>query len=36
LAAQVALGALTREAAVERYRRGRQADLSFDFAGEEE
>jgi hypothetical protein len=36
LAAQVALGALTLEAAVERYRRGRQADLYFDFAGEEE
>jgi hypothetical protein len=36
LAEQVALGAVSLEAAVERYRRGRQADLGMDFAREEE
>jgi len=36
LAEEVALGAISVEAAVERYRRGRQADLSQDFAREEE
>lgn len=36
LAEQVALGAISLEAAVERYRRGRQADLQVDYPGEEE
>ncbi len=36
LAEQVAVGAISLEAAVERYRRGRQADLSADYGREEE